>query len=352
MVNLRVVEQVTKQVEAETKQLQAVPDWRKFFHTISELDQGEVKQLVKGFIPEGVTFLGSLSGVGKTWLALSLARALTTGKPFLGVYEVPEPQKVLYLVPEMGSRALRARAERLGLPNDDRFRCQTLKDGPLALNSPHLFAAIEELKYVVFLDTAIRFTSNVEENSSSANASGLANAVFGLIRRGAPSVVCLHHSPKAAGDAEFMTLENVLRGTGDFGAMCDAVWGIQHAKQKKARAWDDKYQQESSELTRLSLRCVKPRDFEPVDPFVVQGRPYIDEAGDFRVIVSGELNMSANDDDKIALLVRLVKENPKVGLRELMRKTGLHNDTIKNRLATKNFVWSKTEGWQEDEELF
>lgn len=318
-------------------------DWRQYFHTISELDQGDVKMLVKGLLPEGVTFLGSLSGVGKTWIALSLARALTLGKSFLGVYEVPEQHNVLYLVPEMGSRALRSRAEKMGLPDDDRFRCRTLKDGPLDLSSAHLLSAIAELKYVVFLDTAIRFTANVEENSSSANASGLANAVFELLRQGATAVVCLHHSPKAAGDADFMTLENVLRGTGDFGAMCDAVWGIQHAKKQG----DKDYQQESNQLTRLFLSCVKPRDFEPADPFVIQGRPYINEHGDFRVITKGELNVNAPDkENNTELLIKLVIADPKISLRQLMARTGLHNDTVKKRLAERNFRWDEEHGWQ------
>ena len=322
-------------------------EWRKFFHTISELDQGEMKQLVKGFLPEGVTFLGSLSGVGKTWLALSLARALALQKPFLGVYEVTEQHNVLYLVPEMGSRALRSRAEKMGLPDDDRFRCQTLKDGVLALDSPQMLAAIDELKPVIFLDTAIRFTAGVEENSSSANASGLANAVFSLLRRGAPAVVCNHHSPKAAGDADFMTLENVLRGTGDFGAMCDAVWGVQHAR----KAGDKDYQQESSDLTRLSVRCVKPRDFEPVDPFIIQGRPHIDEVGDFRVIMAGDFNAqtAGNSDDTAKLTIsRMVEENPQVSLKALMRATGRHNTTVK-RLAGELELRQSDAGWIKSE---
>jgi 5S rRNA maturation endonuclease (ribonuclease M5) len=317
-------------------------DWRKYFHKVSELDEGEMKQLVKGFLPEGVTFLGSLSGVGKTWIGVSLARALVFAKSFLGLYDVPEQHNVLYLVPEMGSRSFRVRLEKMGLPDDDRFRCQTLKDGFTPLDSPQLLAAVKEMKPVVFLDTAIRFSSG-EENSSSSNASGLANAVFALIRLGAVAVVCLHHSPKAAADADFMTLENVLRGTGDFGAMCDAVWGVQHAK----KSGEKEYQQESTDLTRLFLKSVKSRDFEPVDPFVIQGRPYIDEVGDFRVITKGELTVRPIDDEnKIDLMISMITADSNVSIRELRRKTGLHNDTIKNRLKEKGFQWSDTEGWQ------
>jgi len=40
------------------------------------------------------------------------------------------------------------------------------------------------------------------------------------------SVLFMHHSPKALKEASEMTLENVLRGTGDFGAMAYCVHGF------------------------------------------------------------------------------------------------------------------------------
>src|SRR5215472_9311155 len=105
------------------------PEWRKDFHTVSELEQGDVRMLIEGIMPEGVNFIGSLAGVGKTWVALSMAHALSTGEPFLGKFQVPLAVPVLYLVPEMGSRAFRKRCEAMHLPDGDMFRCRTLKDG-------------------------------------------------------------------------------------------------------------------------------------------------------------------------------------------------------------------------------
>jgi len=59
------------------------PLWRRKFHVLSELGEGEPRQLVKQILPEGVTFFGSLSGVCKTWIAMSLSKALITGEKFL-----------------------------------------------------------------------------------------------------------------------------------------------------------------------------------------------------------------------------------------------------------------------------
>lgn len=66
-----------------------VPEWRKLFRSLGEMEQGEMEYLIDGFLPEGITFLGGLSGVGKTWFALSIAKALATGQPFLDKFAVP-----------------------------------------------------------------------------------------------------------------------------------------------------------------------------------------------------------------------------------------------------------------------
>jgi|SRR5579883_870463 len=241
------------------------PLWRQAFKSLSEMEQGDLRFLIDRILPEGVTFIGALSGAGKTWFALSMARALTTGEPFLGNYKVGEPVNVIYLVPEAGERSFRKRMERMRI--DKRFLCRTMRDGVIDLANPLLLSAIRELKPAVFLDTAIRFSDADSENSSSENAKGLANSIFALLRAGSPAVIGLHHRPKNV--AESMTLENVLRGTGDLGAMCDAVYGLET---------------KDAESTRLLVKCVKPRDFEPVKPFEIQGRPHIDETGDFTLL--------------------------------------------------------------------
>lgn len=295
-----------------TKPLQLI-DWKKQFHTGSELETGEVKLYINGILPEGVTAIGSLSAVGKTWFALAMARALTSGTKFLGVFDVSEAVPVIYLVPEMGSRALRKRLERLRIPMNDCFYCQTVSDGVCPLNDPSLEAAVTELRPVVFLDTAVRFNPSNDENSASQNAALLAADLFRLVRWGARAVVCLHHSPKYSGDAEFMTLENVLRGTGDLGAMCDAVWGLQHDKRKtdNGKDWDYEYLEESQQLTRFYVRCVKPRDFDAAAAFRVQGRPHIDEKGDFVVLADG------NTPELRDQVLSAIELNPKVSSRQL-----------------------------------
>jgi hypothetical protein len=146
-----------------------------------------------------------------------------------------------------------------------------MKDGvPLKLDDPLLLEAVRDLKPAIFLDTAIRFSDAQSENSASENAMGLARGIFTLLHTGARVVVGIHHSPKAAAKKE-ATLENVLRGTGDLGAMCDAVYGLKCVNE---------------DTLEVQVKCVKARDFEPVPPFHIQGRPFINENGDFGVLVA------------------------------------------------------------------
>jgi hypothetical protein len=71
----------------------------------------------------------------------------------------------------------------------------------------------------------------------------------------------MHHSPKASKQASELTLENVLRGTGDFGAMADVVYGMRR---------DENLFSYGEGPEELEVVCVKPRDIEnPPLPFRV-----------------------------------------------------------------------------------
>ena len=67
-----------------------------------------------------------------------------------------------------------------------------------------------------------------------------------------------------------MTLENVLRGSGDIGAMLATCWGLSKIDTDKAQVY---------------FTCVKDRDFrETPRPFVIEGRPHLDEKGKFKML--------------------------------------------------------------------
>jgi hypothetical protein len=133
--------------------------WRKSFETLGQmLAHGVVKFAIDNFLIEGhVTMLGAPTGHGKTWLGLSMVRALSTGRNFLGLgrFRVNEVMPTLYLVPEINSQMISARAAKMGIPDDERFLFRTLTKGAsLPLDHPHIVNAVRELRPGRFLRSA------------------------------------------------------------------------------------------------------------------------------------------------------------------------------------------------------
>lgn len=256
--------------------IKAAPPWTPeaseatLFHTPEECENvPDISFAIGGFLQnDGMTFIGGLSGHGKTWLALSVVKALLTGEKLWGLFPVSErATRVIYLIPEVGLSSFMSRVRRMGLLpfiKDRRLLIRTLSKGPAPdLDDPRMLSAVKDAHVV--LDTAARFADG-EENSASDNARGLAADIFGLLAAGARSVLCAHHSPKAFLKETTMSLEGILRGTGDIGAMATTVWGVKQLDEPENIVY---------------LECVKARDFTHCQPFQLRGRPCIDDGGDF-----------------------------------------------------------------------
>ncbi len=284
--------------------------WRELFKNYAEETELPFEWLVDDFIEEeSATALGGLSGHGKTLLAMSLGKAIVFGNPFLNHFSVRKARSVLYLIPESGSRSFRKRLRSFRLTlGDDRFLYRTLSHGQtIPLSDPRLLNAAKER--VVFLDTAIRF-SRGDENSSSENQKGLAQDIFSLLAAGAAAVILIHHSPKSSQGQDIMTLENVLRGSTDIGAMLNNVYGVRQL-----------------DLTnnRIHIECVKSRDIEPVSPFEVEGRPWIDTEGDFRLLkrpgecgyLAEEKPARADKEGKAKELIRQLRREGVTGVNQI-----------------------------------
>jgi hypothetical protein len=83
---------------------------------------------------------------------------------------------------------------------------------------------------------------------------------------------------------------------------------------------------------------------EPADPFTIQGRPYINEKGDFVVSESqtgqdGQEPGSKEGDEKV---LALVKVEPSIGIQTIRRKTGFGVPRIERILS--DHGWAKENG--------
>jgi hypothetical protein len=136
---------------------------------------------------------------------------------------------------------------------------------PIELTDPALLLSARGAD--LFLDTVIRFVKG-DENQSTDNDRGLAAGIFRLLSSGARTVTGAAHSPKGTEKKDYMSLENMLRGSGDIGAMVSAAWGVRMIDRTK---------------TLLHVENIKPRDFEPPPPFQIQGIPYINQGKGFQI---------------------------------------------------------------------
>jgi len=306
------------------------PKWRKLFKRVGEMDSSPPKFPIANFLPEGITFFGALPASGKTWLCLSMAKAISTGKKFLGAMEVTEPSNVLYLIPESGERAFRQRLERMDVPDNEHFLCRTMSDGSIKLNDQQLIAAVTELRPVVFLDTAVRFNQSENENDASQSSRQMAEMFFGLKNAGATAIVCAHHSTKTA--KKDATLETCLRGSGDLSAMADAVYYLQVM---------------DAASLHVRITNLKARDFEPLPAFEVAGRPYIDMLGDFQLAQRlDEPHFTKQERERREHFLAAIAADPEATFSQLESQLDIPRRTLQ-RIADKA-GWGKGNGtaWQ------
>jgi DNA-binding transcriptional ArsR family regulator len=90
--------------------------------TIAELQETEFPDpvwIVPGLIPEGLTILAGAQKIGKSWLCLQLASALSVGGTVFGSIRVPKTE-TLYLALEDGPRRMKNRLEKIeALPDSN-----------------------------------------------------------------------------------------------------------------------------------------------------------------------------------------------------------------------------------------
>jgi len=254
------------------------PDnWRLMFHSFDDFEHAPpLSFAVEGFLQnEAITAIAGLSGHGKTFVALSIIKALlfAPGKLW-GLFPVTQrAERVVYLIPESSITPFKHRLKLLGVYSEianDRLLTRTLSKGPTpALDDKAVLYAARGAHVVI--DTGVRFVGDADESSASEVARGLSEDLLALLRAGARSVLPLFHSAKAFGKEQTMTLENMIRGSGELGAILATAWGIKQIDRA---------------TNTIHVENLKPRDFQPCGAFQLIGRPYIDKDGDFALLKS------------------------------------------------------------------
>lgn len=281
------------------------------------LNAKEVDWLVRDIVPlNDKSILCGFWGNYKSYLALSLAKAVATGTKFVGMYETRQ-RPVIYLDKENSRNEIGRRASLLRIPQGAEVRVWCEKNIPFPkIDDPRLISFAEQLKPLIIVDTLVGFSDAEDENQAREMRTEL-ERYLELISRGA-TVLALHHPPKNRAET---SETNWFRGSGDIGAFF-AMGLYVHCT--------------NPENGTVEFSTPKSRP-GPKTKFTVQAFPYIDETGDFRVIDGQE----ADDPSKIA---QLIAESPGVSQRVILANCGISEWPARRLLDKHNGKLWRTEG--------
>jgi hypothetical protein len=257
--------------------------------TLDQLPEAQIAWTVPGLIPEaGVSLLAGAPSVFKTWIALAIARGISTGGSVLG--RQVNQREILFLDRENPLSVVRQRAKILRMMSTPFFRYWGgwQHDSPPLIGDRRLLEIARDRKPVIFFDSFIRFHEG-DENLAKEMAPIMAH-LRDLANAGA-AVIVLHHRAKAE--------SSKFRGSSDILAAVDFAYSL-------SREDDNGH---------LRMRCFKNRVGEEFELLL---QPDLAKSGDILVV-----------DDRKALgedfkkLSNIITNEPGMIQSELIKKSGV-----------------------------
>lgn len=195
-------------------------DWREGCKSLSQLGTELPKFLVSQLIPEkALTFITAPSYHGKTWLGLTLAKAISEGKSPWREFTVPRAVPVVYHVPEMNEAMVRERMVKLEIKDSEDFLVRPMECGVGPLDDARMIAAAKDRAN--FLDTTGYFNPADDMNDQKQSLM-FAELVYRILNAGGTAVSGLCWPPKYATktkDEPEWTLENSVLGSAGYGGI-------------------------------------------------------------------------------------------------------------------------------------
>jgi hypothetical protein len=285
---------------------------------ILNTDYPPIQYVVPGVIPEGLTKIDGGPKVGKSWLALHLASAVSSGGVFMGSIPV-EQREVLYLALEDSERRIKSRLLKQMGTGNERFFVETAASWKGGLST--LTAYLKEYPEtgLVIIDTLFMFSPIADTNKYSDTYSPV-SAIQRIATEKEVPVLLIHHTRKGMkGDTSEGWADEGMGSQGINGA-CDTIILL-----KKPDGKDE------------GTMRIKGRDIEEKCLNVIFDK----DICTWRITGEGEIGKTdpKAQQELIALLEKAGKEGMKTGdIAEALGKTGPAISNLLKILEGKNRV--------------
>jgi hypothetical protein len=175
----------------------------------------EPRFLVERVIPEGLVAFGGRPKIGKSWLALQIAKALTEGTETLG--QRTTRTKVLYLAFEDGSRRLKSRLRAQGWNAQGEVATVVVQP-----RKDEVEALLDEDEYgCLVVDTVSRYVGVADPNDQALMMEAFAELQELALVRDLTVLGIDHHLKSMTGDPV-----HDLLGSTSKAAVCDCIIGL------------------------------------------------------------------------------------------------------------------------------
>ena len=188
---------------------------------ILNTDYPPIQWVIPDVIPEGLTKIDGGPKVGKSWLALHLATAVSSGGYFMGSIHV-EQREVLYLALEDGERRLKSRLLKQGGGGNKQFFIETASSWKGGIST--LVAYLKEYPQtgLVIIDTLFMFSPIADTNKYSDTYTPI-SAIQRIATQTEVPIVLIHHTRKGTkGDTGEGWADEGMGSQGINGA-CDTI---------------------------------------------------------------------------------------------------------------------------------
>jgi hypothetical protein len=226
---------------------------------LTEMEFPEQDWLIKDILySEGFCFIYGAEGTGKSYIALSIAKAVAIGKNWLDKFEVPKPTNVLILDKENPQSMQQQRSKGLGDISPNLFYLKCPEKFQLADNKGSLSQFAQTLSTIVERENIqlIVIDSFVDLMVGNESSSGDTQLFFNALRELYPhkAFLVLHHENKPS-QGLFRNDSQRLRGSSNINAQTFTMFRLETVAKSK---------------TELTLRQTKARNSLKLDKFMIR----------------------------------------------------------------------------------